>query len=61
MNEQYLDYDTYLTHKYWMERAISLAEAAGNRGDIPVGAIITSKSGDLLATAGNQKEQNHEP
>ncbi len=60
MKNQHLDYDTYLTHKYWMEQAISLAEAAGNRGDIPVGAIITSKSGDLLAAAANQKEQNHD-
>ena len=60
MNDRYLDYDAYLIHKYWMNQAISLAESAGNRGDIPVGAIITTKSGDLLAAAANQKETNHD-
>ena len=55
-----LDYDAYLTHKYWMQQAISLAEAAGNRGDVPVGAIITDKSGNLLAAAANSKEKTQD-
>ncbi len=53
----HLDYNAYLTHKYWMEQAIALAEQAGNRGDVPVGAIITDQSGKLLAAAANSKEK----
>ncbi len=60
IEHKHLNYDSYLTHKYWMGRAISLANAAGNKGDVPVGAIITNQSGDLLAAATNQKEQNQD-
>ncbi|MDJ0744167.1 MAG: nucleoside deaminase [Xenococcaceae cyanobacterium MO_167.B27] len=56
----HLDYNAYLTHKYWIEQAIALAEEAGNRGDVPVGAIITDKSGKLLAAAANSKEQTQD-
>ncbi len=59
--EPYLDYDSYLIHKYWMEKAISVAEEAGKQGDVPVGAIITDKLGNLLAVAANEKEKNQDP
>lgn len=60
INAQCLNYDAYLTHKYWMRQAISLAEVAGNRGDVPVGAIITDKLGNLIAAAANSKEMTQD-
>ncbi len=43
-------------HQYWMNKAIILAKEAGDRGDIPVGAIIVDNNNNLIAEASNQKE-----
>lgn len=43
-------------HQYWMNKALILAKEAGNRGDIPVGAIIVDNEDNLIAEASNQKE-----
>ena len=45
-----------LRHQYWMQKAIVLAQQAGNREEIPVGAVIVDQNNNLLASASNQKE-----
>jgi tRNA(Arg) A34 adenosine deaminase TadA len=37
----------------WMRTALDEARAAGARGEVPVGAVVTSPDGALLARAGN--------
>ncbi len=39
-----------------MHRAISLARAAGERGEIPVGAVI-EKNGEIIAEGSNRREE----
>ncbi|GAB4244099.1 MAG: nucleoside deaminase [Stanieria sp.] len=56
-----LDYQTYLLHRQWMQQALQLAQQAGNRGDIPVGAIIIDNQGNPIAQAANRKERNQDP
>ncbi|MDJ1184762.1 tRNA adenosine(34) deaminase TadA [Roseofilum casamattae] len=51
----------YLQHKYWMTRALELAESAGNCGEVPVGAVIVDRHGKLVAEAGNRKERDRDP
>jgi tRNA(adenine34) deaminase len=53
-----LNRDTYLVHCHWMERAIQLAQAAGEAGDVPVGAAIIDAQGNLIAQAANRKERD---
>jgi tRNA(adenine34) deaminase len=45
--------------KAWMQKAIHIAKQSGD--DIPVGACLVSASGELLASAHNQKEKSHDP
>jgi tRNA(adenine34) deaminase len=51
----------YLLHRRWMERAIALAEAAGQAGDVPVGAVIVGPDGTAIAEAANRREQDCDP
>ena len=51
-----LTYDTYQIHCRWMEYCLKLAQEAGNRGEVPVAALIVDKSGNLIAEAANNKE-----
>lgn len=44
-----------------MSLALAEAEAAGSRGEIPVGAVIVEASGRILAVAGNRTEADHDP
>jgi tRNA(adenine34) deaminase len=48
-------------HEYWMDRAIELAQEAGRQGEIPVGAVIVSPRGELLAEGQNYKERQQNP
>ncbi|HEY5094549.1 MAG TPA: tRNA adenosine(34) deaminase TadA [Candidatus Eremiobacteraceae bacterium] len=43
-----------------MRRALELAQIAGARGDVPVGAVVTI-DGEIAAVGFNQKEANHDP
>jgi tRNA(adenine34) deaminase len=46
----------------YMEMAIAEAEAAGGRGDVPVGAVLVdASSGQVLARAGNRVEADSDP
>ena len=45
-----------------MALALALAEAAGARGEVPVGAVVVDgHSGAVLARAGNAVERTHDP
>ncbi|MBW4576524.1 MAG: tRNA adenosine(34) deaminase TadA [Aphanothece sp. CMT-3BRIN-NPC111] len=56
-----IDDPAYLIHRQWMKRAIALAEAAGNAGEVPVGAVVVDANGNLIAEASNRKERDHDP
>ncbi len=56
-----LDAIAYQKHCYWMERALQLAEAAGQLGEIPVGAVIVDRHNQLIAEASNRKERETNP
>ena len=46
----------------FMGIAFGEAEAAGLRGEVPVGAVIVdSATGEILARAGNETEARHDP
>lgn len=44
-----------------MEVALAEAEAAGARGEVPVGAVVVSAEGDVIAKAGNRTEELKDP
>ncbi len=50
----------YHLHCRWMERAIALAAAAGQAGDVPVGAVVV-QAGVAIAEAENRRERDHDP
>lgn len=46
----------------YMDQALSTAELAAKRGEVPVGAVIVdSKTGRVVASAGNQMKHRHDP
>jgi tRNA(adenine34) deaminase len=44
-----------------MARALTEAEAAGGRGEVPVGAVLVDREGRVLAAAGNRVETDRDP
>ncbi len=40
----------------WMRRALSLAQAAGERGEVPVGAVVV-RAGGLIGSGSNRMEE----
>jgi tRNA(adenine34) deaminase len=56
-----LDYNIYLTHRRWMELALKLAQTAGDLGEVPVGAVIINREGNLIAEAANRKIREYDP
>ena len=48
-------------HRQWMERSIELATNAGNAGEVPVGAIIVSAEGEIIAEGENRRERDCDP
>lgn len=56
-----IDHPEYLTHRQWMRRAISLAQLAGEAGEVPVAAVIVDQSGNLIAEAENRRERDKDP
>jgi len=44
-----------------MARAFEEAEAAGERGEVPVGACVTGPDGTILASAGNRTRELNDP
>ncbi|MCC5638038.1 tRNA adenosine(34) deaminase TadA [Nostoc sp. CHAB 5844] len=56
-----IEYPEYWTHRQWMSRALEIAKAAGDAGEIPVGAVIVDSSGNLIAEGENRKERDKDP
>ena len=44
-----------------MKQAISLAQEAAIKGDVPVGALVVDDSGNILGLGANLREQNNDP
>ena len=44
-----------------MQQAIELAKGASNFDDVPVGALIVSEQGEILATGQNLREKDNDP
>ena len=44
-----------------MSRALALAQEAGDAGDVPVGAVVVDRVGNLIAEASNRKERDKDP
>lgn len=44
-----------------MEQALALAVAAGEAGDIPVGAVVTDAAGEVIGEGRNLREATHDP
>ena len=43
-----------------MQRALEEARQAAERGEVPVGAVVSSPDGTVLAQAGNRTEATHD-
>ena len=44
-----------------MDLALALARAAGDAGDVPVGAVVTDASGRVIGRGRNLREVEHDP
>lgn len=44
-----------------MALALAQARTAGERGDVPVGAVLLAPSGEVLAAAGNRRQVDGDP
>lgn len=44
-----------------MAHALHEAEAAGKRGEVPVGAVLAGPDGVLIVAAGNRTREKHDP
>lgn len=44
-----------------MSRALELALAAAQAGDVPVGAVVLNPAGDIIGEGHNQRELAHDP
>jgi tRNA(adenine34) deaminase len=45
----------------YMDQALDEARAAGARGEVPVGAVLVSPAGDVVARAGNRTRELSDP
>ncbi len=45
----------------YMNIALQEAQSAADRGEVPVGAVVVSAQGQLLAQAGNRTRELHDP
>lgn len=49
------------TRESYMQMALAEASSAAARGEVPVGAVIVSQQGDVLAAAGNRTRELADP
>jgi tRNA(adenine34) deaminase len=49
------------TDEHWMRQALALAQQAADKGEVPVGAVLVSAQGALLAGGCNQPIAAHDP
>jgi tRNA(adenine34) deaminase len=50
-----------MTFKSYMQAALEEARAAGQRGEVPVGAVVVSPGGEVVARAGNRTRECTDP
>ena len=50
-----------MTFRSYMSIALTEAQAAADRGEVPVGAVIVSPSGEIIARAGNRTRELSDP
>ena len=50
-----------MTFKSYMQAALEEARAAGQRGEVPVGAVVVSPRGEVVARAGNRTRECTDP
>ena len=50
-----------MTFKSHMETALAEARAAGDRGEVPVGAVLVDATGAVVAQAGNRTREMNDP
>ncbi len=48
-------------YSLWMSTALQLAAEAGEAGEIPVGAVVVSSDGRVIAEGRNVREESHDP
>ena len=56
-----LNYDAYLVHCRWMDYVLRLARTAGDLGEVPVGAAIIDRQGNIIAATANRKTRECDP
>lgn len=56
-----IDDTAYVVHRQWMNRALALAQSAGDAGEVPVGAVIIDHNGNLIAEGENRRERDKDP
>ena len=44
-----------------MSAALNQARAAGDRGEVPIGAVLASAKGEILAADGNRVQETNDP
>ncbi len=54
-------YNRFMEQKHYMMEAMTEAQAAAARGEVPIGAVIVDGSGAVIARAGNETEAAHDP
>ncbi len=47
--------------EYWMQQALALARSAADVGEVPVGAVVVSATGELIGSGFNQPIRTHDP
>lgn len=50
-----------MVFKSFMSDALIQAQAAADRGEVPVGAVIVDRAGQVIASAGNQTRELNDP
>jgi tRNA(Arg) A34 adenosine deaminase TadA len=50
-----------MAEQSFMDLALEEARAAGQRGEVPIGAVLVDASGKVLAQAGNRTEELNDP
>ena len=50
-----------MTFRSYMDEALAEAQAAAARGEVPVGAVVVSPTGEVVARAGNRTRELSDP
>ena len=50
-----------MKHEAAMALALEAARAAAEHGDVPIGAVVVGPDGEVVASAGNRREIDHDP